>query len=228
MNLIDAEQAIRSCFLFSDARAEDIKALANASFTVNHHKGEELFMAGDPADGLRVVLSGLVRIWVADSEGQELTLTLLEDGDPFGEIALLDGLTRTANATSLESTKCLFLPSSAVEPIMARDPALALHVIRLLCELLRRNTETVSDFAFRGLRERLAQKLNELAMTHALLENGEARFQRKFSQSDLAQMLGVTREAVNKRFKALIHDGIVQTIDGYIVIPDLKALKNQA
>ena len=83
-------------------------------------------------------------------------------------------------------------------------------------------------FAFLGLDGRLAQKLHDLALSHAVVEGGRATFQRRFSQTELAQMLGVTREAVNKRISALAHDGLIGLTDGLISIPDLGALAERA
>ena len=209
---------IRGCYLFDGVEPEGLSPLARASSFQDHGAGQSIFMAGDDADGLRVVLSGCVRIWIADEEGRELTLGFMEAGDPFGEIALLDGLPRTANATSLEASRCLFLPMAAMEAALAADPALARHLLLALCELLRRNLGTISGFAFAGLGARLARKLYELAMDHAEITGGTARFSRRFSQTELALLLGVTREAVNKRLKALEHDGLLSRDAGWLVV----------
>ncbi|MBW8640096.1 Crp/Fnr family transcriptional regulator [Hoeflea sp. WL0058] len=220
--------AIRSCYLFAGADQDSVAALARSSRIVSYPAGSTIFMEGDESDGLRVVLSGLTRIWIADADGRELTLALMEPGDPFGEIALLDGLPRTANATVIEATECLFTSQEVMVDLLVRDPRLARHLIQLLCEILRRNTEALSGFAFLGLDGRLAQRLHELALAHAEIEGSRARFTRKFSQTDLAQMLGVTREALNKRLKTLVHDGLVKQANGMIAIPNLAALAARA
>ena len=161
-------------------------------------------------------------------EGRELTLALLEPGEVFGEIALLDGLPRSANATAIEKSECLLTPASAFSAALMHDHQLAVHLIELLCEMLRRNNEAIGAFAFLGLDGRLAQKLHDLAMAHAVLDDGAARFTRRFSQLDLAQMLGVSREAVNKRLSIFAHDGLVLQTDGLFEIPDLSALSARA
>lgn len=228
MHANERAEMIRACFLFADAKPDSLAALAKSSIVVSSPAPTHLFLTGDPADGLRVVLSGLVRIWIADSEGRELTLALLERGDPFGEIALLDGLPRSANATVVDAGECLFLPTSAVDRALEFDPSLARHLIQQLCEILRRNTNTMGAFAFQGLDGRLAEKLHDLALSHATIDGQEAQFNRRFSQTDLAQMLGVTREAVNKRLATLAHDELVVTENGYFVVTDLSALAARA
>lgn len=222
-------EAIRTCHLFSGADDRSVAALAAASQMVKYSAGQTMFLAGDPPDGLYVLQSGLVRVWIADAEGHELTLALMEPGDPLGEIALLDGLPRTANATALEETACLLTPRSALDAALEDNLALARHLIDLLCEHLRRNTTEMGAVAFLGLDSRLAQKLHDLALAHGEIDDaGAARFTRRFSQSDLAQMLGVTREAVNKRLGALAHDGLIVRAGSETTVPNLAALAERA
>lgn len=220
--------AIRACYLFVGADEGSLHKLALASKVKRFDQGSTLFHSGDEADHLYILLSGLVRIWIAGEDGRELTLALLEAGEPFGEIAVLDGLPRTANATVLEPAQCLLTPSRALEDVLETDTRLARHLIQLLCELLRRNTDAMGAFAFFGLDGRLAQKLHDLALTHAVLHGQTAKFNRKFSQTELANMLGVTREAVNKRLATMVVDGLLIQKDGFLEIPDLTAMKQRA
>ncbi|WP_170125338.1 Crp/Fnr family transcriptional regulator [Jannaschia seohaensis] len=216
--------ALARAYVLAGLDTRVLSVLARDSRAVPHASGEVLFLAGDAPDGMRIVLSGLVRIWISDAEGRELTLALLEPGDAFGEIALLDGLPRSAGATAIEAGKCLLLPARGFSRALQAEPVLARHLVGVLCETLRRNTEALGAFAFLGLDGRLAQKLHDLAADHAVAEGAGARFVRRFSQGDLARMLGVSREAVNKRLKALVHDGIVRVEDGLLRVPDLSAL----
>ena len=230
MTALEADRAatLRKCHLFAGLAPESLAPLARASAIHVTDRGAQVFAAGDTVDGLRIVISGQVRIWIADREGRELTLVFAEPGDPFGEIALLDGLPRSANATALEATRCLFLPARAVETAMVADPGLARHLILSLCEILRRNVDTISGFAFSALDARLARRLYDLAHDHAEITGRSARFTRRYSQTDLAQLLGVTREAVNKKLRALEHDGLVSRAGSSLSLPDLPALAKRA
>jgi CRP-like cAMP-binding protein len=230
MTAIDDEKAriLGGCQLFCGLSPDSIAPLAQASTVRVTERGAEIFAAGDGVDGLRVVLSGQVRLWIADREGRELTLSFAEPGDSFGEIALLDGLPRSASATAHATTRCLFLPAHAVELALAADSAFARHMIVSLCEILRRNVGTIGGFAFSGLDVRLARRLYDLAHDHAEITGRCARFTRNFSQTDLAQLLGVTREAVNKKLRALEHDGLVRRANGELSLPDLHALAARA
>jgi CRP-like cAMP-binding protein len=224
----EREVALRTCYLFAGLAPESLAPLARASSIRVIPPGTEIFAAGDTADGLRVVISGQVRLWIADRDGRELTLHFAEAGDSFGEIALLDSLPRSAAATALETTRCLLLPVAAVENTLAADPVVARHLILSLCTILRRNVDTIGGFAFSGLDARLARRLFDLAHSHAEIEGPSARFTRRFSQTDLAQLLGVTREAINKKLRALEHDGLVLREGGSLFLPDLPGLAARA
>lgn len=226
----DAERAaiLRKCQLFSALPPDSLAPLVRASSIRVTERGGVIFTAGDAVDGLRIVVSGQVRLWISDREGRELTLIFAEIGESFGEIALLDGLPRSASATATETTRCLFLPARAVQAALTADPALARHLILSLCEVLRRNADTISGFAFSGLDARLARKLYDLAYDHAEITGPSARFIRHFSQSSLAQLLGVTREAVNKKLRALEHDGLVLRTGTALSLPDLPRLAARA
>lgn len=218
------DRILRACFLFSGASEQSLAPIVQASRTESFQRNAEIFAADDPADGLRIVLSGQVRIWMADTQGRELTLNFLGEGDAFGEIALLDGLPRTSHASAVDATTCLFVPKSAMERALEEDPSFAQQLILSMCELMRKNLGTISGFAFEGLESRLAQALHSLAFDHAEIDGNTARFQRKFSQTDIAQLLGVTREAVNKRIKALETAGLIKVSGGHMVIHDMQGL----
>ena len=224
----DKAEIIRSCYLFSDASADSIDRLAACSLIETAPKNRSLFQAGDEVDGLRILIDGLIRIWINDSEGHELTLTLIEPGEAFGEIALLDGDLRSASATVADASQMLLLKRDAFNAVLDDDSKLARHLILLLCDRLRRNTQDLHGFAFQDLRARLCQKLYELAMAHAEMDGKGAKMTRKFSQTEFAQMLGATREAINKRLSAMSFDGIVVIKSGWIEIPDLAALHREA
>lgn len=218
---------IRKCYLFTDANPASIERLAERSLMETVPKNRQLFSTGDDVDGLRILIDGLVRVWINDAEGRELTLTLIEAGEAFGEIALLDGDVRSANSTVIEASHMLLLKRSTFDEILDSDPKLARHLIVLLCDRLRRNTDDLRGFAFQDLRARLSQKIYELAMAHAEMDGKAAKMTRKFSQTEFAHMLGATREAVNKRLSAMSFDGVVTVANGWIEIPDMDILRQE-
>ncbi|MEM7567554.1 MAG: Crp/Fnr family transcriptional regulator [Pseudomonadota bacterium] len=217
-------QALQACGLFTDAPRASLNDLARRGRLERIKKGELLFAAGDEPDGLRIVHSGSVRIWLNDADGHELTLGFMGPGQAFGEIALFDGLPRTAHASAAADTELVFLSRGVFEHALAHDAAFARAVIRLLCRMVRRKTDDLGGFAFQDLGIRLARKIYQLVPSHAQVDGPAAHFGRDLSQTELARLLGVSREAINKRLQALSRQGLVALDQGRLVVPDVKAL----
>lgn len=225
--LDDAEKSrlLRRSFIFRDMEETMLGRLARLSQTHRLPRGSLLFQQGEEGDALYGVAEGLIRIWVSGDGGKELTLQLLEPGDVFGEIALLDGLPRSASAEAVEDSLLVMVRRDAFLPLLEAESGLARHVIELICERLRDSTNRASDLAFLGLPIRLARKLQQLAVAHGHDgPDGSIRIALKLSQSELAQMLGVSREAVNKQLKTWTQDGIVLHEHGQVMIRDRKRL----
>jgi CRP-like cAMP-binding protein len=216
----DKERLIRSSFLFQGMDARQLREVAQLSRTRRLAKGAVLFQQGDDGDALYGVVAGLIRISIAGEAGKELTLGLMEPGDVFGEIALLDGLPRTANAHAAEDSVLLIIDRAQFIPLLERDGRLARHIIELLCERLRANTDRLGEYAFLNLGARLARKLQALAIAHGREDGSGMRIDMRLSQTELGQMLGVSREAVNKQLQLWARQGILRLDHGHIVIAD--------
>jgi CRP/FNR family transcriptional regulator, cyclic AMP receptor protein len=225
LDLSERQALIRGSFLFRDVAQPILERLAGLTVTKQLDRRETLFNRGDEGDALYAVVDGLVRIWVGSDSGKELTFSIMEPGDVFGEIALLDGLPRTANATAQEQTLLLVIQRSAFLSVLENEPSLARHIIELLCERMRLKTDLLSDFAFADLPARLARKLCDLVMAHGEIDGNQARLGKKFSQTEFAQMLGVSREAINKQLSAWSHKGWVSTEEGGLTILNMTNLR---
>jgi CRP/FNR family cyclic AMP-dependent transcriptional regulator len=218
------EKLIRNSVIFGGVDDELLRALVQLSRTRRVRKGTMLFQQGDEGDALYGVVDGLIRICIAGESGKELTLGLMETGDIFGEIALLDGLPRSADAYAAEDSTLLVIDRAQFLPMLERGGRLARHVIELLCERLRENTERLGEHAFLNLGARLARKLHALAIAHGRHDGGAVVIDVKLSQTELAQMLGVTREAVNKQLQQWTRQGLLRLERGHITIADEKKL----
>ncbi|WP_374653763.1 Crp/Fnr family transcriptional regulator [Dongia sp.] len=217
-------QLLARSFLFRGLEPSLLERVARLCQPRRLSVGETLFWEDEPADALYGVAKGLIRIWVHGPDGRELTLNLMEGGDFFGEIALLDGLPRTASASALADTEMLSVPRAAFQELMRQEPRLALHIIELLCERLRHNTDRIRDAAFLDLGTRLAKTLEALAMGHGEDGPDGIVITAKLNQSELAQLLGVTREAVNKQLKQFTKDGLITTKGGRIIVRNSEGL----
>jgi CRP/FNR family transcriptional regulator, cyclic AMP receptor protein len=161
-------------------------------------RGAVIFRKGDPGDSLLAVLFGKIRISTLSADGQEIVLNVLGAGEVFGEIAFLDGKTRTAEASALEDTGLLVLQRSSFFPFVEAHPKVAMQLLEVLCARLRWVSDNYEDVIFLDLPARLAKRLLRLAERFGKPAEGGTRVAFKLSQQELGHMTGVTREAVNK------------------------------
>ncbi|MFN3670827.1 MAG: Crp/Fnr family transcriptional regulator [Bosea sp. (in: a-proteobacteria)] len=179
-----------------------------------------LFLKGDPSDGLYAIRSGQIRIGSTDDQGQHMTLNVIGAGDVFGEIALLDGQSRTADAVALEETDLVFLPRQDFLGLLAREPAISQQVITLLCARLRDVIGRMEETAFLPAAERLARRILLLAIDYGQEVHA--------SQEELASLTGVTRETVNRQLQRWKRDGVIALGRGRLMIRDLAEFRRLA
>lgn len=207
---------LRACPLFAGLDEAVVARIAVRARGVLLPRGRVLFRQGDASNGLYVLCSGMVTVGITDAEGHALTLSVPEHGAPLGEMALVGPDPRSATITALEDTSLLYLETGTILALLAEEPALAAHLIRFLSHRLRQANDALQGVVFDNLQHRLLQKLAELGLRHGSLQGEALVLGRRFSQTALAEMLGVTREAVNKQLKSLQAQGRI-TLDGGII-----------
>jgi CRP/FNR family cyclic AMP-dependent transcriptional regulator len=164
--------------------------LAAVARPVRFREGESLFRRGDPAEGMVLVLDGLVRIHLSDAKGREVTLALVGTGEPIGEIALIDGGLRSADATALTPVSALLLCHAAAMTMIASDPVMATALLRSMTARVRRLTDQVEAISLQPLAQRLAATLLRLS---AADPSGLVRV----AQGQLASLVAASRPKVN-------------------------------
>jgi len=206
-----------------------LQAIARTLRSRRFRRGEVLFHEGDPGDALFVVASGAVKVVVPSEDGEEAILATLRRGDFLGELALLDGAPRSASAVALEATETLTLPRDQFRALIAGEPAIRDALLASVAGELRRLTTHVAELHFLDLTGRLAARLARLAEEHGERQpNGEIRLDAPLTQSDLAAMIGATRQSVNKLLGEFEADGLLRMERDSIVVPDLARLAETA
>ena len=223
-----AIEALRRCPLFENATADMLDPLASRLRRRTFRRNEVIFHQGDPGDSLHVVASGAVKILLPSTEGEEAIIATLRPGDFFGELALLDGATRSATAAALESTETLVLPRSVLMDLLGTVPGLGDRLLVGLAKELRRLTSQVEELHFLDLAGRLAMRLSRLAEDTKRDDDGQIRLDWPYTQSDLAAMIGGTRQSVNKLLSQLVDEGLIKIEPDALVITDLEALARRA
>jgi CRP/FNR family transcriptional regulator, cyclic AMP receptor protein len=189
-------------------------------------RGEVIFHLGDPGDALFVVVSGAVKITLPSEAGDEAILATLRPGDFFGELALLDGAPRSASAAALEPTETLVLPRDRFRDLVATEPAIRDALLAALARELRRLTLHVEELHFLDIAGRLAARLARLADEQGSRQaDGTIRLDAPITQSDLAAMVGCTRQSVNKLLGLFVADGLIQVERDAILISDVDRLR---
>jgi CRP/FNR family transcriptional regulator, cyclic AMP receptor protein len=224
-----AAEALGRCRLFAGMGEPSLQAIARTLRARRFRRGEVLFHEGDPGDALFVVASGAVKVVVPSEDGEEAILATLRRGDFLGELALLDGAPRSASAIALEPTEALTLPREQFRALVAGEPAIRDALLAAVAGELRRLTTHVAELHFLDLTGRLAARLARLADEHGERQpNGEIRLDAPLTQSDLAAMIGATRQSVNKLLGEFEADGLLRMERDSIVVPDLARLSETA
>ena len=212
--------------LFRNAAPALLDSLVKFATVRRFEPGDEIFAKGDPGNALSGVLAGRVCIYTVSSEGVEAILNILEPGELFGEIALLDGGPRTASARAMKAVDLLQIHRDHFVPFLHDHPELGVSILPILCGRIRMNVEFIEDTVFLHLPARLAKRLLSLAEVHGKPDPKGVRIGFKLSQQELAHMIGATRERVNKELGIWRERGLIAMEEGMIVVrPDrLKAL----
>jgi len=222
-----ALDSLRRCALFEDCDEAALDGVARALRRRRFRRNEVIFHQGDPGDALHVVAAGAVKIVLPSAEGDEAIIATLRPGDFFGELAILDGAPRSATAIALESCETLELPRAVFQEQLDRDPRLRDALLTGLTHELRRLTGHVEELHFLDLAGRLAMRLFRLAR-ESDKDAREVRLDWPFTQSDLASMIGGTRQSVNKLLSGLVDEGLVRIERDTLVVTDVDALGRMA
>ena len=204
---------------------DQLEALAGRSRVETHEAHRTLFSKGDPGIGLMGVITGRVQISSQSAEGKEIVLNIIGAGGVFGELALLDGAPRTADATTIEPTELLVLDRRDFLPFLQRNPEVGLALLRVVAGRLRQTSQQLEDIIFLRLPSLLAKRLLWLAETcgHEVAEG--CLIDMRLSQQQLANLVGVTRESVNKQLQEWRDAEIIAMRNRQILILNEDALR---
>lgn len=179
------------------------------------NSGEPIFHVGDPGQSMMVILTGTVRVSLPGPRGKGVILADLGAGELLGEIALLDGRERSADAAALTKCELLVLERRDVVAFLEKRADVCLKLLELVCAKLRKSDQRMSDIAFLELSERLAKLLIE-RIGPAAGAGGKPKL--SLSQTELAGMINSTRETVNRCLRNWQRQGIIDLDERWIII----------
>lgn len=223
MTMLAGRMMLEASPLFRGLPAASLQRIASLAVQRSYRTGEIVFSQGDPGDALYGVVTGRIRISAGTTEGKELYLNVMEPGDTFGEIALLDGGPRTASATATAPSELVSIRREHFRELLAREPSLSLELLRLCGERLRWTSGQVEDAALLDVPARLAKRL--LSLTRHRGEAPRAAVALRVSQEELASFLGVSRQIVNQHLQGWRARNWVRLGRGVVTVCDEAALR---
>ena len=217
----DKLSLLRSHPLFRDLPPAVIEHLGSYMKTRRVARGTTIFAKGDPGSGLMGVLAGAVKVSVASADGKDIVLNVFREGDIFGEIALLDGRPRTADATAMSDCELIVIERRDFVPFLSSQPDVMLKFIEILCSRLRRTSEQVQDITFLNLPTRLAKTLLQLT---GGVQGSATPSKATITQREISQMIGMSRESTNKQLRAWAKRGWIRLERGGVGVLALDKL----
>ena len=207
-----AVEALRRCGLFGAADDTAIETLVHVLRIRRFRRGETIFHQGDPGDALFVLNSGSVKVVLPSDEGAEPAIVaILGPGEFFGELAILDGAPHSATIVAVEATETLVLHRDAFLSLIDSDSGLRRDLLASLATEIRRLTGHVEDLHFLDLPGRLASRILRLAESAGRpAADGSVRISWPYTQSELAGMIGGSRQSVNRLLADLTEQGLVR------------------
>jgi CRP/FNR family transcriptional regulator, cyclic AMP receptor protein len=209
--------------LFGKLPPDDLDALLLHARLERYAAGRTIFTKGSPGRSMMAILKGSVRISTPSPAGPDIVLTILQPGEVFGEIALLDGADRTADARAVSDCELLSLDHRDFIPFLERRADLCLLLLRLLCQRLRQTDQQFEEAMFGRLDGRIAMALVRLA--HGMPCSSPGCITLRITQQELAGMVGAARESVNKQLHVWQKEGVLRLGKRLIEIADIEALE---
>jgi len=202
LHTLSKQELLAGCELFSHLSNEQLETLVQGSRVKRVTKREVVFRKGDKGRQMFTIVRGRVRMSTVSPDGREIVFGILEAGETFGELGLLDGQTRTATVTALDDAEFMALDRQQFIPFLERNPCTAIRLLEILSARLRATDEILEDTVFLELSCRLAKKLLSLAEQHGVETEEGTLIDMTLTQQDLANLVGTSRESVNKQLRA--------------------------
>jgi CRP-like cAMP-binding protein len=222
------EEILRRAGIFQGVDPESVEALAGEFEIVDAARGTVLFREGDPGDSLFIVLSGKVKLGRRSPDGRENLVAIYGPSDQFGELSLFDPGPRTATATVVTDARLAKLPKAALQKWATERPQIAMQLLRVVARRLRRTNTMLADLIFVDVPGRVAKQLLQLAQRFGSVDGGQLRVTHDLTQEELAQLVGASRETVNKALADFAQRGWLRLEGKSVVILDRERLARRA
>jgi CRP-like cAMP-binding protein len=220
---MSAADVLRKVPLFSDLAEAELVRFAEVTREREYPKNSVILFEDDPGDALYIVSSGQVKVVLIGEDGREVILSVLGEGDFFGEMSLIDDEPRSAHVIAMKDSQLLVLRRDDFQSQLEHHPKIAFKLLRVLVQRLRRADEKIGGLVLLDVNGRVARLLLDLAE-----ESGGPRITRKLTHHTIAQMIGSSRETVSRAMRELVEKGCIEVNRREITITRADLLRTMA
>ena len=222
------DEVVRRAPLFTALDEAAAVSLRASMDTVKIAKGSILFKEGDDGEHLYVIIDGKLKLGTSSGDGRENLLSILGPGEMFGELSLFDPGPRTSTATAVTDAKLLSLSHEKVIPWLKQNPEVSLQLLTRLSQRLRRTNEAVGDLVFSDVPGRVAKALIDLGERFGKTGAEGLLVNHDLTQEELAQLVGASRETVNKALADFAGRGWLKLDGRSVLITDIERLSKRS
>ena len=217
--------------LFESLSESDLEAIAHVATTRSVSAREELFHKGDDGAQIYIVARGQLKVITTSPEGGDLMFCILDPGEVIGEVGLLAERARTATVIAIEPSDLIVIDRREFRALLRNRPGVAIELLTVLARRLARVSEFVEDTHFHNLDVRLAKKLVDFANIHGVEVPGRPDgvcIDLKLSQGEWGELVGTSRESVNKQFRSWVNDGWIELEKGRVILTEVEQMEKLA
>jgi len=217
---------LKKVTLFNSLKEKELEKIANLSSLHKYKKDNIILMEAETGNSLFIINKGSVKISRVSDEGKEVILTILKEGDFFGEMSLLNGKTRSANVTAIEDSELLMLRREDFFNLLHSHPELSITLLKELAKRIRVSDTQIKSLSLLDAVGRVASAVMQLVETGGTIEKGKMILDKLPSQQDVANMAGTSRETVSRAFNLFIKEGYIVKKGNKIVIEKFEKFKH--
>ena len=224
----DVHEILSRAGIFQGVDPEAVDNLIEQMETVKYPRGTTIFEEGEPGDRLYIITAGKIKLARHAPDGRENLLTVMGPSDMFGELSIFDPGPRTSSAICVTEVRAATMNSEMLQKWVSDHPLIAQQLLRVLARRLRRTNASLADLIFPDVPGRVAKTLLQLANRFGVQEGGALRVNHDLTQEEIAQLVGASRETVNKALATFAHRGWIRLEGKSVLIVDTEHLARRA
>ena len=222
------DEVLAQSGLFQGLSEEAVEPVVSRLEMLTLPRGRVVFNEGEPGDSLYIVQTGKIKLSRRAPDGRENVLAVMGPSDQFGELSVFDPGPRTATATAVTDVKLARMPQSVLRPWIVAHPVVGERLLHVLARRLRRTNDSVADLIFTDVPGRVAKALLQMADRFGSRDSDGLKVKHDLTQEELAQLVGASRETVNKALADFASRGWLRLEPRSVIILDLERLKRRS